>query len=92
LKVDEDAYLLRFCCPIQPKVHRALAALDYAPPVRSRWHLSVGLGSAIYAYSAIRLTPHSSVMDLFDALHVLGRELEAFLNLAHEDADGAARS
>ena len=88
IEAEAEGYTLRFYRPLQPKEYDRLAALDYAPVLRSRIYLNVGLGqreAVAYAYSEVKLSQYSSVIDLFDALFVLGRELEAFLNFK---ADG----
>jgi len=80
IEVTEDYYLLQMCCPLKEAQYRELAASGYVPRLRSKLMLSVGLESKPpYAYSSIKLSPYSSVIDLFDGLFVLKRELELFL-------------
>lgn len=80
MEVSEDAYILRMCCPISDDAHARLSELHYVPPLRSRVYLTVGLGEQPHhVWAAARLTPHSSVIDLYDGLHVLKRELERYL-------------
>jgi hypothetical protein len=46
-------------------------------------YLSVGLSQSVgvpYAWVEVKLSQYSSVIDLFDALFVLGKELDKFLN------------
>ena len=73
---------MRFCVPLMPKEHEQLAASKYVPLLRSKIYLSVGLGEsggAHYAYSEVKISQYGSVIDLFDALFALGRELEKLL-------------
>ena len=80
IDVTEDYYLLQMCCPLKEVRYRELAAIGYVPRLRSKLMLAVGLDSdPPYAYSSIKLSPYSSVIDLFDGLFVLKRELELFL-------------
>ena len=80
IDVTEDYYLLQMCCPLKEPQRRELAAAGYVPRLRSKLMLSVGLeNDPTYAYSSIKLSPYSSVIDLFDGLFVLKRELELFL-------------
>ena len=80
IEVTDNFYLLKFCCPLTADEHDRLAALSYAPILKSKHYLTVGLErSCPHAYAAIRLSQYSSVIDLFDGLFVLGRELEKFI-------------
>jgi len=80
IEITEDYYLLQMCCPLKEVRYRELAAIGYVPRLRSKLMLAVGLDSdPPYAYSSIKLSPYSSVIDLFDGLFVLKRELELFL-------------
>lgn len=80
IEITEDYYLLQMCCPLKESQRRELAASGYVPRLRSKLMLSVGLESGPpHAYSSIKLSPYSSVIDLFDGLFVLKRELELFL-------------
>ena len=75
-----DYYMLKLCCPLTKDEYDRLAALNYVPILREKHYLTVGLESSYpHAYSAIRLSIRSSVMDLFDSLFVLCRELENLL-------------
>lgn len=73
--------LLRLCCPLRQEEYNRLAGLNYTPPLRSKLYLSVGLSDddPPYAWSSVRLSAHSGVMDVLEALRVLGRELETYL-------------
>lgn len=80
IEAAEDFFLLRFCCPLTEMQYRRMAALDYAPLLRTTLYLSAGLGlQPPYAYSAVRLSLYGSVVDFFDALALLKRELEKFM-------------
>ncbi len=82
IEMAGDCCTLRFCKPITLKEHVRLEASGYAPVLRSKVYLSVGLGQSggtLYAWSAVKLSQYSSVIDLFDALFLLGKELEKFL-------------
>ena len=80
IEITEDYYLLQMCCPLKEAQRQALAAAGYVSKMRSKWMLAVGLEqNPAYAYSSIKLSPYSSVIDLFDGLFVLKRELELFL-------------
>lgn len=82
IEMAGDCCMLRFCKPITLKEHVRLEASGYAPVLRSKVYLSVGLGQSggtLYAWSAVKLSQYSSVIDLFDALFLLGKELEKFL-------------
>jgi hypothetical protein len=80
IEVTDDYYLLKFCYPLTAKEHDRLAALNYALILRAKHYLTVGQErSSPHAYASIRLSPYSSVMDFFDGLFVLGRELEKFI-------------
>ena len=80
VEVTDDFYLLKLCCPLTAAEYKKLAALKYTPLLRSKYYLTVGLEQSYpHAYSAIRLSPYSSAIDVFDALFLLGRELEAFI-------------
>lgn len=76
-----DDCLLRLCCPLTPEEYTRLAGLNYAPVLRSKIYLSVGLSDddPPYAWASIRLPARSGVMDALEALRVLGRELERLL-------------
>jgi len=53
--------------------------------LRSKTLMTVGLGESggvLYAFSSVKLTPSDNVVDLFDAIAHLGRELEAFTLIA----------
>ena len=83
IEIAQDCYTLRFYRPLRLTEYNRLAASDYAPVLRSKVYLNVGLGrreAAAYAYSEVKLSQYGSVIDLFDALFVLGRELERFCN------------
>ena len=82
-EVTENHCVLRFCRPLTQKEHEQLTDSRYVPMFRSKTHLTVGLGESgevPYAYSSVKLLPHGSAVDLLDAMFVLGKELEAFLN------------
>lgn len=83
MEVSPDCYVLRFYSPLTLKDHNRLAASDYTPLLRSKVYLTVGMGkheAVCYAYAEVKLSQYANVIDLFDALHILGRELEGFLN------------
>ncbi len=85
IELAEECCTLRFCKPVTLKEHVKLEASGYAPVLRSKVYLSVGLGQSggtLYAWSAVKLSQYSSVIDLFDALFTLGKELEKYLNHA----------
>lgn len=82
IELAEDGCALRFYRPLTTKEYGRLAASGYAPVLRSGIYLNVGLGrreAVAYAYAEVKLSQYASVIDLFDALFVLGRELEKFL-------------
>jgi len=82
IEVTESYYALRFSRVLSTKKYDRIIASDYEPLIRSRIRLSIGLGrdeSIHYAWAEIKLSPYSSVIDLFDAMFVLKRELELFL-------------
>ena len=82
IEATEDYYLLQMCCPLKEAQYRELAASGYVPKLRSKLMLSIGLeNDPPNAYSSIKLSPYSSVIDQFDGLFVLKRELELFLKL-----------
>jgi hypothetical protein len=84
IEMAEDCCTLRFCRPITLKEHVKLEASGYTPVLRSKVYLSVGLaqsGGVLYAWSAVKLSQYSSVIDLFDALFLLGKELEKYLRI-----------
>lgn len=81
IEIAEDC-ALRFYRPLTAKEYGRLAASGYAPVLRSGIFLSVGLGQSgvvPYAYSEVKLSQYAGVIDLFDALPLLGGELEKFL-------------
>lgn len=80
-----DDCLLRLCCPLTPEEYCRLAGLNYAPVLRSKIYLSVGLSDddPPYAWASVRLPARSGVMDTLEALRTLGRELEAFVSKRH---------
>jgi hypothetical protein len=83
IEIAEDCCTLRLCRPITLKEHVKLEASGYTPVLRSKVYLSVGLaqsGGVLYAWSAVKLSQYSSVIDLFDALFLLGKELERFFD------------
>lgn len=82
IEVTENHYALRFYRPLTPKEYERLATSGYAPVLRSKVYLTVGLGkraAVAYAYAEVKLSQYASVIDLFDALHTLGRALEKYL-------------
>ena len=80
IEVTEDFYLIKLSCPLRDAEHRRLKASGYVPLLRSKLYLTTGLETSPYrAYAAVKLSPYSSVIDLFDSLFVLQRELEGFL-------------
>ena len=82
IELTEECCIIRFCKPVTLKEHVKLEASGYAPVLRSKVYLSVGLGQSggvLYAWSAVKLSQYSSVIDMFDALFTLGKELEKFL-------------
>ncbi|MDR1704988.1 MAG: hypothetical protein LBS19_09960 [Clostridiales bacterium] len=82
IALAEDYCILRFCKPVTLKEHVKLEAAGYAPVLRSKVYLSVGLGQSggvLYAWSAVKLSQSSSVIEMFDMLFLLGKELEKFL-------------
>jgi hypothetical protein len=83
IEMAEDCCILRFGRPVTLKEHVKLEASGYTPVLRSKVYLSVGLGQSggvLYAWSAVKLSQYSSVIDLFDTLFLLGKELERFLS------------
>ena len=83
IELTEECCTIRFSRPVTPKEHNRLAASGYAPLLRSKVYLSVGpgrSGGVPYAWAAVKLSQYSSVIDLFDALFALGKELEKYLN------------
>ena len=90
IEIAQDCYTLRFYRPLRLTEYNRLAASDYAPVLRSKVYLNVGLGqrsAASYAYSEVKLSQYGSVIDLFDGLFVLGRELEALLKVLDNRQD-----
>lgn len=82
IETSAEGYALRFYRPLHKKEYNRLAASGYAPVLRSKVYLSVGVGmceTVTYAYSEIRLSQYASLIDVFDALITLGKELEQFL-------------
>jgi hypothetical protein len=82
IELAEDCCTLRFCRPITLKEHVKLETSGYVPQLRSKVYLSVGLGQSggvLFAWSAVKLSQYSSVINLFDALFLLGKELEKYL-------------
>ena len=80
IEVTEDFYLVKLSCPLRDGEYRRLKAAGYVPLLRSKLYLTTGLEASPYqAYAAVKLSPYSSVIDLFDSLFVLQRELEGFL-------------
>ena len=80
IEVTEDFYLIKLSCPLRDAEYRRLKASGYVPLLRSKLYLTTGLETSPYrAYAAVKLSPYSSVIDLFDSLFVLQRELEGFL-------------
>ena len=89
IEVTDDFYLLKFCCPLTADEHERIAALNYAPILKSKHYLTVGLErSCPHAYAAIRLSQYSSVIDLFDGLFVLGKELEKYIRTEDLETGG----
>lgn len=82
IEVTEDYYEIKLCCPLRDKEYSRLEASDYVPVLRSKLYLRTGLEPAPHrAYASAKLSPYSSVIDLFDALFVLQRELEKYLTI-----------
>lgn len=82
IEIAEDCYKLRFYWPLGIKEYNRLAASGYAPILRSKIYLTVGVGkgeTVDYAYSEVRMSQYASVIDMFDALVTLGKELEKFI-------------
>jgi len=82
IEVTESFYVLRFSRILPTRKYDQIMASNYAPLMCSRIRLSVGLGrdeSIHYAWAEIRLSPYSSIIDLFDAIFALGKELEKYL-------------
>ena len=82
IEITEDFYVIRFYTVLKKRQYVKMAASNYAPLLRSKIRQSVGLGQGkdiYYAWSEIKLSPYSSVIDLFDAMFLLGKELEKFL-------------
>jgi hypothetical protein len=83
IELAEDYCILRFCRPLTMKEYDVLLASNYVPMMRSKVYLSVGLsqsGGVPYAWVEVKLSQYSSVIDLFDALFVLGKELENYMS------------
>ncbi len=82
IELTEECCIMRFCRPLTLKEYDRLAAAGYVPVLRSKVYLSVGLGRSrgvSYAWASVKLSQYSSVIDLFDALFLLGKELERYL-------------
>lgn len=82
IELTEDCCTLRFCRPVTQKEHDQLEASGYVPRLSSKVYLSVGTGTSggiLYAWAAVKISQYSSVIDLFDALFLLGKELEKLL-------------
>lgn len=82
IELAEDCCILRFYRPLQQKEYEQLDTSDYVPLLRSKVYLTVGLSRSRgipYAYSAIKMSQYGSVINMFDALFLLGKELEKYL-------------
>jgi hypothetical protein len=83
IELLDEICVLRFCVPLRPKEYARLESSGYAPVLRSKVHLSVGLdvsGGVPYAYSCAKISRNGNVVDLFDTLFTLGKELEKYLH------------
>lgn len=82
IEITDDYCLLKLCCPLMLAEYDRVSGSGYVPPVRSKIYLAVGFGmnrDVYYAYSAVKLSPHGRANEFFDALALLGRELEEYI-------------
>jgi hypothetical protein len=73
---------MRFRRPLTPKEHERLASSGYVPVLRSKVFLSVGLGQngdVLHAWAEVKMSQYGSVIDLFDAMGTLKKELEKYI-------------
>lgn len=78
----EDTCLLKLCCPLTSREYDRIARSQYLPLLRSKVCLSVGfgeMGGIPYAYVAVKMSPTSSVIEMFEAMERMGRELERYV-------------
>ncbi len=83
IELAEDCCTLRFYRPVTLKEHVRLEASCYTPVLRSKVYLTVGLGQSggvLFACSSVKLSQYSSVIEMFDALFLLGKELDKYLD------------